>query len=209
MGASSIFVSSAASRNSIVGLDHSLCIQFPTGGLLSCLPYFAVSVLLRISLYVYHFPCVQTHAGDKFPEGTAESKGKCICHFDTNSQLPCIMFCNILHSHLQQVSPCFLKQGSDIIWLSITEAQSTLWVEAALESEWDHSEGFCNYSEKSYSWVMGNQGDVNEWYVDIERICRICWWFGCGEWREGEKKNGHTEWGPGEQWGFCVQSGTC
>lgn len=39
-----LFFSFTASRNSVVVIDHSLCIQFLPGGLLSGFPYFAVSM---------------------------------------------------------------------------------------------------------------------------------------------------------------------
>lgn len=73
------FIFFSCSKYSIVCLYHSLFIQCPCGGLLSYLQSFAVSILLRISWYIYYFSCVETYAKYRFPEGIDELKGKCIC----------------------------------------------------------------------------------------------------------------------------------
>lgn len=106
------------------------------------------SVPLRISLHIDHFDYVKMYAEDKFLEGTAESRGRCVFHFDGCSHLPWIMLCTILNSHPQRMK-CQLPEEKT--WHLLTSNGNSLPTQCRMQvGDGEDHGGFCRQERHNF-----------------------------------------------------------
>lgn len=138
------------------------------------------SMPLRISLHIDHFECVQMHAEDKSLEGTAESRGRCVFHFDGCPHLPWIMLCTILNSHQQRMK-CQLPEEKT--WHLLTSNGNSLPTQCRMQvgGGEDHG-GFCRQERLSVGTCEA--GRSKSCLIKLSKLVDA--WFGGGYKKEKE-----------------------